>query len=1020
MAVLGGAVVASPVAAQNATGGDVEVRIVARKLESGRVEFGLQQRQRDDSWGDRQLPRIRFFPTGTTVGRWLASSPLDLPAGEVRIVARKLESGRVEFGLQQRQRDDSWGDRQLPRIRFFPTGTTVGRWLASSSLTLTTAEPADGATADGQPRQGGDSYRDVRADAPYAEAVAALAEDGVFAGTLCESGFCPDDPIDSKAMAVWVVRVFDGEDPAGTYETGRHGSVADGFHAPFIERMADLEHISECGDAQSYAFIDSGRKLTRAEAVAFLAAVFCLPRGADSGYSDVPVTAWYAGDVARAAAWGITEGCSPDGRFCPERDTTRADMAAFLWRVENPPHPEGPPDRAARQEPRELNPAMGGGGVISAGRWHACGLRSDRTVACWGLHFDDRLNVPPFRFLGVAAGSSAHACGVRVDQTLTCWGHWPLSGQGALPSGQFPAATPGYGLLVDAPPLGRFTAVAAGFGHSCGLRLDGTIDCWWSHENNEHDERINFGQVNAPSGRFTAVSAGVIHSCAIGTDETVTCWGDNSSGQADPPSGRFTAVSLGSNHSCGIRTDETATCWGDNSSGQAGAPSGRFTAISAGGDNARGFSCGIRIDQSIACWGDNNTLENIRRGRVRVTSHVVRDAPAGRFTAISAGNSGFACAVRTDGTVECWGAYAEDGRLLDPSAAVWFSQPVVTACPREPSGGAKPNRPAGVQLTPTGAIDADGHLARPATVRWASPCGGARVDHYLVQWRRGHEDFDGARQRTVKATDSAGVYSFKLRDRFVYAVRVIAVNSSGRTSSTELMIPSPANKVRMMIAAVVTTHQDRYAWLTDVWLYMNQLPTRIEASYCVYYLSPVFSSYSSCATGREIRVVYPYETIGLEDTLVHELVHVYDNLVFRQVYSKDYYGDAEQAIHNAATLVAARLYLKAKFPECPVAELLADMPGMLMNRDGVLKASVVYWYQCAVTTTGSLTRFWESASYKGAYDVARSVFENQEVPQWFYDTYQRADGSWDVAAIEADSGEWTSVLESLRSVITEQ
>ena len=56
---------------------------------------------------------------------------------DVRIVARKLESGRIEFGLQQRQSDNTWGDRRLPRVRFSPTTATVDNWLASSPLTLT-------------------------------------------------------------------------------------------------------------------------------------------------------------------------------------------------------------------------------------------------------------------------------------------------------------------------------------------------------------------------------------------------------------------------------------------------------------------------------------------------------------------------------------------------------------------------------------------------------------------------------------------------------------------------------------------------------------------------------------------------------------------------------------------------------------------------------------------------------------------------------------------------------------------
>ena len=118
------------------------VRIVARKLDDGRVEFALQQRQTDSTWGDRQRPRARFFPTTARVGRWLASSPLESAAGEVRIVARRLGDGRVEFALQQRRTDSTWGDRQRPRARFFPTTARVGRWLASSPLTLSAPRSA--------------------------------------------------------------------------------------------------------------------------------------------------------------------------------------------------------------------------------------------------------------------------------------------------------------------------------------------------------------------------------------------------------------------------------------------------------------------------------------------------------------------------------------------------------------------------------------------------------------------------------------------------------------------------------------------------------------------------------------------------------------------------------------------------------------------------------------------------------------------------------------------------------------
>ena len=146
-------VVASPAAAQTTgdTGSDT-VRITARKLTDGRVEFALQQ-QHTNTWGDRQLPRSRFFPTTATTGRWLNSSPVTVtaPASEVvvRITARKQADGRIEFALQQRN-NDSWGDRRLPRARFFPTTATPGRWLNSSPLTLTTTPTYTAITAGHQ------------------------------------------------------------------------------------------------------------------------------------------------------------------------------------------------------------------------------------------------------------------------------------------------------------------------------------------------------------------------------------------------------------------------------------------------------------------------------------------------------------------------------------------------------------------------------------------------------------------------------------------------------------------------------------------------------------------------------------------------------------------------------------------------------------------------------------------------------------------------------------------------------
>ncbi|MCY3785357.1 MAG: hypothetical protein OXG47_01340, partial [bacterium] len=69
---------------------------------------------------------------------------------EVRIVARRLGDGRVEFGLERRGAGSDWGERLLPSRRYFPADAAEGRWLSSSALRL----QAGGDSAGEAPRRG--------------------------------------------------------------------------------------------------------------------------------------------------------------------------------------------------------------------------------------------------------------------------------------------------------------------------------------------------------------------------------------------------------------------------------------------------------------------------------------------------------------------------------------------------------------------------------------------------------------------------------------------------------------------------------------------------------------------------------------------------------------------------------------------------------------------------------------------------------------------------------------------------
>ncbi len=59
-----------------------------------------------------------------------------------------------------------------------------------------------------------------------------------------------------------------------------------------------------------------------------------------------------------------------------------------------------------------------------------------------------------------------------------------------------------------------------------------------------------------------------MHTCGLRTDGTLDCWGHNGVGQSTPPAGTFTQVTAGNLNTCGLRANGYWTCWGSNGYGQ--------------------------------------------------------------------------------------------------------------------------------------------------------------------------------------------------------------------------------------------------------------------------------------------------------------------------------------------------------------------------------------------------------------------------------------------------------------------
>jgi alpha-tubulin suppressor-like RCC1 family protein len=243
--------------------------------------------------------------------------------------------------------------------------------------------------------------------------------------------------------------------------------------------------------------------------------------------------------------------------------------------------------------------------------------------------------------------------------------------------------------------------IAAGLGHTCARRKDGSVSCWGWNDFRQLGNQMGqacagYGCVPNPTPvpmlpPAVDVSLGDRHSCAALGDGTVMCWGRNYDFQlgavaaescnnqpcsskplvAESVSG-VDKLALGKEgFSCAHKTDNTLLCWGYNYYGQLGAtftcqgggpkPAAVFgqssaQMMSAGGNHA----CALQADTSVQCWGHNsfyqlgttsscssgaNQLWNQKPLSVTGLSGVVEVAAGGSAT----------CARKQDGTVVCWG-----------------------------------------------------------------------------------------------------------------------------------------------------------------------------------------------------------------------------------------------------------------------------------------------------------------------------------------------------------------------------
>ena len=289
-------------------------------------------------------------------------------------------------------------------------------------------------------------------------------------------------------------------------------------------------------------------------------------------------------------------------------------------------------------------------------------------------------------------------------------------------------------------------------------------------------------------------------------------------------------------------------------------------------------------------------------------------------------------------------------------------------------------------------------------VRWSTSFG-ASITAFKVQWKSGSEEFDSSRQLTSDpATSIVSEQSTSAGDRYVdiitgltdgaeYTVRVIAANSNGDSDPSFTATGTPASQPgqarEFWENEVVKIFESSSPWLRETWDYITTQNVPVFWTDGLSGAAFVLCSYATPSKLRECdsdEVHISRSYVNLIYGIAHELAHVY-TLANRVSATPGPLGIGRLYFHvltSGGTLGGASCY--------PI-ELFADAVVILTLGDQY-QSSGSYWSSCSITK-GNDTVSERSLA------VVRSA-QSGQMPSWFADNYNDADGNPDLARVWRD------------------
>ncbi|MFT7580737.1 MAG: alpha-tubulin suppressor-like RCC1 family protein [Myxococcota bacterium] len=319
--------------------------------------------------------------------------------------------------------------------------------------------------------------------------------------------------------------------------------------------------------------------------------------------------------------------------------------------------------------------------MVAAGDGFGCGLREDATVSCWGTHgmegqlgrgaasmgWQDAAAVVELEDVVMISAGTSHACALRAEGTVSCWGRVGVDADVDATVVFAPTEVDGVVNVVRID-VGRET--------TCAIHDDGLASCW----------RGTIGEFAAPAlvsgiDDLTDIAVGDHHICAQRSTGEAWCWGQNWHGQLgtrspgpDDAPGRVegiadvASITAGSRHTCAELVAGGVACWGANGSGQLSAPiAPQVVGVPTDVPGIAGaaqvlvgslHTCVLKTDGEVWCWGDNKCGQ-LGRGSLSAAfpPEPVVSLP---LVAKLAMHESQVCALTREGEVYCWGGNASE------------------------------------------------------------------------------------------------------------------------------------------------------------------------------------------------------------------------------------------------------------------------------------------------------------------------------------------------------------------------